>query len=208
MQGVERGVVLLLLLVMVAVGLRGGMIVTATCNDGSENQQVSDPQSATCYLAGHRGIAQGSGVVLAGSLYAWSWVDSIFQDPVATTDASWDVVFPTAELLTWQIAWSYGADYSMTLDMAGQYLPLYQWISEDLTGAVWNQTVAAGEYTFTACTQDEGEGGASLWANLIATTPVADQAPEPGTWILAGGVFAGFGLLAAARAIRRTRLQA
>src|ERR1039458_1824664 len=80
--------------------------------------------------------------------------------------------------------------------MAGQYAPLQQWVSENLTGAVWNQTVAAGEYTFAAYTQDYGEGDASLSANLIATTPAGDPdppdpAPEPGTWLLAGGVFAG-----------------
>lgn len=115
-------------------------------------------------------------------------------------------MFPTAELLAWQIGWSYGADYSVTLDMAGQYAPLQQWVSENLTGAVWNQTVAAGEYTFAAYTQDYGEGDASLSANLIATTPAGDPdppdpAPEPGTWLLAGGVFASLGLFAAGRSL-------
>jgi len=207
MRGTTRGVLLLLPFVLLPAGLRSGTAITATCNDGNQNQQVSDPQSAACSLIGQRGIASGSGTAAAGSLYAWSYAYSLFPDPFATTLASWDVVFPTAEVLTWQIVWSSEADYAMTLDMGGQYAPLVQWVSEGLTDAIWNQTVPAGEYTFTAYTQDCGEGSASLWANLIATTPVGDPAPEPGTWIQAGGALAGCGLLAAARAARRTRQQ-
>lgn len=178
-------VVLLLLFVMVPAGLR--------------------PVRSLSRLA-TTAARIGRGTVSAGSLSTQSSAYGLYPDPFATADASWDVVFPTAELLAWQIGWSYGADYSVTLDMAGQYAPLQQWVSENLTGAVWNQTVAAGEYTFAAYTQDYGEGDASLSANLIATTPAGDPdppdpAPEPGTWLLAGGVFASLGLFAAGRSL-------
>jgi len=204
MNATGRGIVLLLF-VMAPAGLRAGTIVTVTCNDGSQNQQFSGSQSADCSLTGQLGIVSGSGAVSAGSLSVQSFAFSLYPDPFATADASWDVVFTTAEVLTWQIGWSYGADYSMTLDMAGQYAPLGQWVSENLTGAVWNQTVAPGEYTFSAFTQDCGEGNAALWANLIGTAPAGDPAPEPGTWMLAVAAFAGFSLLGAARRSARRR---
>lgn len=207
MKGIDRGVLLLLPFVMVPVGLQAGTIVTATGNDDTEidYQQVSGSQSAACYSTGQWGISSASGNVSTGSLSAWSSTYGLRTDTFAATDASWDVVFPAAELLTWQIGWGMEADYSMTLDMAGQYAPLNQWIfPENPGGAVWSQIVPAGEWTFSAYTQDYGEGSASLSAALIAMSPVPDPdppdpVPEPGTWILAGGVFAGLGLLAAAR---------
>jgi hypothetical protein len=188
---------------MFSVCLRAGT-VTTTCYDRTDYQQNSGSQSAACALDGQWGIVAGSGGVSADGLSVWTSADSLYSDPYATGSVSLDMVFPTAETLTWQIGWSYGADYSMSLDMAGQYAPLYQWFSESLSGALWNQTVGAGQYTFTAYAQDYGEGDASLSATLIAETPVGDPTdpvPEPGTWILAGGVFASLGLLAAARSL-------
>jgi hypothetical protein len=185
----------LLLFAMAHAALTASTIIIATCNDGGQNQQVSGSESATCYLSGQAGTVSGLGTATVGNLDAGSSADSNFPDPYATVSASWDVVFPTPEQLTWQFAWTCAADYSMTLDMAGQYAPLYQWISQNLDGATWSQTVASGKYTFTAYTQDYGEGSAQLSAALIGETPVGDPpAPEPGTWMLAGGALAAFGL--------------
>jgi hypothetical protein len=187
----EYGLVILLL-VMLPAGLRSGTVSTVTCDNGSQNQQVSDPQNAACNLAGQQGMVAGSSTVSVGSVSVWTSASSDFAYPFAMASASWDVVFPVAEMLTWQISWGYGANYSMSLSMGGQHPPLYQWISERLNDATWSQTVAAGEYIITASSQDYGEGDASLCANLGDPTPV----PEPGTWM---GALAGFGLLAAAR---------
>ncbi|HXM43160.1 MAG TPA: hypothetical protein VN924_18130 [Bryobacteraceae bacterium] len=201
MNGIGSGVVLLSLFGMFSVCLRAGT-VTTTCYDRTEYQQDSGSESAACSVDGQWGIVAGSGGVSADGLSVATSADSLYSDPYATASASLDMVFPTAETLTWQIGWSYGADYSMSLDMAGQYAPLYQWVSENLSGADWSQTVGPGDYTFTADSQDYGEGDATLSATLIAETAVGDPpdpVPEPVTWVLAGWVLAGSGLVAVGR---------
>ena len=181
-------------------GLWAGTISTVTCDNGSQHQQVSDPQTSACNLTGQQGMVAGSSTASEGSVSVWTSASSDFSYPFATASASWDVVFPVAEMLTWNIGWSYGADYTMGLTMGGQHPPLYDWISQRLYSATWSQTVAAGEYTMTAFSQDYGEGDASLSVNLADPTPVGDPipVPEPGTWIL----FAALILLAAARTFR------
>ena len=201
MKRTDKGVILLLLSGVVPVALRASTIITVICDNGAGYQQVSDAQSAACSLTGWPGVVDGSGSVSAGGLSVSTGAFSDYSYPYATANASWDVVFPTAEMLTWRMNWTYGGDYSLGLDMGGQYAPLYQWISENLFEQTWTQVLPAGDYTFSACSQDYGEGDASLSATLIAETPVGDPnpAPEPNTWILAAGALAGCGLLAARR---------
>ena len=195
----EYGLVILLL-VMLPAGLRSGTVSTVTCDNGSQHQQVSDPQAAACNLTGQQGMVAGSSTVSVGSVSVWTSASSDFAYPFATASASWDVVFPVAEMLTWNISWGYGANYTMGLSMGGQHPPLYDWISERLYDATWSQTVPAGKYIITVSCQDYGEGDASLTVNLADPTPVGDPipVPEPGTWIL----FAALILLAAARTFR------
>ncbi|MGA2739789.1 MAG: hypothetical protein ABSG65_20400 [Bryobacteraceae bacterium] len=203
MKKIGQGIALLSFFAMVPASSRA-VTVTTICFDRTDYQQNSGSDSAACSLDGQWGIVAGTGGVSGDDLSVWTSADSLYPDPYASASASLDMVFGASETLTWQIGWSYGADYAISLDMAGEYVPLYQWASENLDSAIWSETVAAGEYTFTAYSQDYGEGDASLTANLIAATPAGnptDPAPEPGTWMLIGWTLGGSGLVAAGRSL-------
>ena len=169
---------------LTAFPLAASTITTATCTTVfGTSQTQTDPSSASaqCSDFPRQDIADANGTVAIGSLAGFVSALS-FDDASATVSESFTESFTVATTLTWNISVALGGPYAYVLLNLGPLQESYEENTPQGSGEwVIEQTLPAGDYTFSALAYVSDEGSAPFSASTGG-----GGVPEPGTATLLG----------------------